>query len=64
MKKILTIILCAFALCTYAQDPVKQWGQLYNPQNEMFGHFQTRRPFQQNETSSQSPANFSFSSLT
>ena len=36
----------------------------YNPQNEMFGHFQTKRPFQQNETSSQSPANFSFSSLT
>ena len=37
---------------------------LYNPQNEMFAHFQTKRSIQQNEMSSQSPRKSLFSSLT
>ena len=39
-------------------------GVSYNPQNEMFAHFQTKRPNPQNETSSQLPAKSSFLSLT
>lgn len=38
--------------------------QRYNPQNEMFAHFQTKRLFPKNETASQSPRKNHFSSLT
>ena len=36
----------------------------YNPQNEMFARFQTKRSIQQNETASQLPRKSLFSSLT
>ena len=37
---------------------------MYNPQNEMFARFQTKRSIQQNEMSSQLPRKSLFSSLT
>ena len=38
--------------------------RIYNPQNEMFARFQTKRSIQQNEMSSQLPRKSLFSSLT